>query len=386
MKYWFVNPFLIFVASISLSFLLYQAGLSELYNGGFSEADLMMCFILLTGLVAGILLTRPLRKKLSIEREVELPKNNLLFLVLFSLIFFAVEVAYAGGLPILYVLRGEPYDYTQFGVPTLHVVFLGYYSVAAIVSYERYLSTRRKCYLIPVALAIFYSVAIVNRGALLITMASLIFMYMYSSRHKLRMFAAMIVMLFMICIVFGYIGDKRIISSGYQNSDAIYDIGKADPAFRDIPTGFFWVYLYASSAYANLVRQEPARNVEKGTISDLINFSVLPDFISKHIIENKDAFNLKLITPELTVGTAFGRAFVIFGYAGIVIVAFWYSLIVGVTIYLNRNKMLLSACAVLCSISLFMSFDNMLVFASFVLQIIYLSLYNRLHFAGYRLL
>lgn len=386
MKYWFVNPFLIFVASISSSFLLYQAGLSEFYNGGFSTADWMMCLVLFVGLVAGILLRRFLRKKLSVKRCVELPKNNLLFLVSFSLLFFAIEVAYAGGLPIVYILRGESYDYTQFGVPTLHVAFLGYYSVAAVVSYERYLSTRSKRYLIPVALAIFYSVSIVNRGALLITMASLIFMYMYSSRHRIRMFFAMIVMLIMICLVFGYIGDKRMISSGYENSDAIYDIGKADPVFRDIPTGFFWVYIYASSTYANLVGQEPAHNVNKGSISDLINFSVLPDFISKHTIEDKNAFGLQLITPELTVGTAFGRAFVIFGYTGIAIVAFWYSVIVWFTIFVNRNKMLLSACGVLCSVSLFMSFDNMLVFASFVLQIIFLSLYSRLRIGRYRLL
>jgi len=385
-KYWFVNPFLIFVASIFSSFLLYQTGLSALYSGGFSIADAMMCFVLVVGLFAGIFLHRFLRQKLPVERPVDLPKNNLLFLVAFSLLFFAVEVIYAGGLPILYVLQGEAYDYTQFGVPTLHVAFLGYYSVAAVVSYERYLSTRSKQYLIPVALAIFYNVSIVNRGALLITLASLIFMYMYNARHKIRMAFTMTVLLILITIAFGYIGDKRMVSSGYQNADVIYDIGQADPIFRALPTGFFWVYIYASSTYANLVAQEPADNIDKGSIPDLINFAVLPDFISKHIIEDKNAFAPALITPELKVSTAFGRAFVISGYGGIVTVAFWYSLIVWLTLYANRNKMLLSACGVLCSVSLFMSFDNMLVFASFVLQIIILSLYSRLRIGRYRLL
>lgn len=386
MKYTFINPFLIFVASIFLSFLLYQFGLSGFYKGGFSSADWMMCFVLFVSLVAGIAIHRFLKRKLNNGYTIELPKYNLFVLVATSLLFFLIEVSYAGGLPILYILQGQEYDYTQFGVPTLHVAFLGYYSIAAVVSYERFLVLRKKKYLIPVALALFYNISIVNRGALLITIASLLFMYMFHSRYKIRMFIVMIFMVVLICLLFGYIGDKRMISSGYKNSDAIYDIGKADPAFREMPTGFFWVYIYASSTYANLIGQELKGNVDKGSLFDLANFAILPDFVSKHLTQDKNAFNLKLITPELTVGTAFGKAFVIFGYLGIAIVAFWYSIIVWITLYINRNRMLLSACAVLCSVSLFMSFDNMLVFASFVLQILILSLYSRVRIGQFRLL
>lgn len=387
MRYLFVNPFFIFVVSISSSFILYRMGLSGFYDGAFSSADYMMCFVLFVSLIASIGFHKFVKRRLASQNDADrLPKYNLLFLVLISISFFVLEILHAGGIPIIYIMRGVSYDYTQFGIPTLHVAFLGYYSVAAVVSYERYISIREKKYLIPVALAIIYNVCIVNRGALLITLASLLFVYMYSSRKRLKAFFVMLIMLFCITIVFGYIGDKRMISSGYENSDAIYDIGRADPVFRELPTGFFWVYIYASSTYANLVSQGSEGNINTGGIMDFINFSILPDFISKYTIKEGESFNLKLIAPELTVGTAFGRAFVILGYAGIVALAFWYSVVVWLVVLVNRNKKLISACSILCSVSLFMSFDNMLVFASFVLQMIFLSLYSRLRFGRYRLL
>lgn len=46
-------------------------------------------------------------------------------------------------------------------------------------------------------------------------------------------------------IGFGYIGDKRMIASGYKSDTAIMEIGQANDIFYSIPSGFFgFIYMH----------------------------------------------------------------------------------------------------------------------------------------------
>ncbi|HFD8467579.1 hypothetical protein [Escherichia coli] len=268
---------------------------------------------------------------------------------------------------------------------------MGYISALAVVSFENYLKFRRLSFLLGFMLPIIVTLLIVNRGALLLIIFPMAFVYInhLSKSKSLNVNAKVIgcVLVFIGIVAFGYLGDKRMISSGYTDEKAILQIGKADPVFEYMPTGFFWVYLYASSPIANLIEQESSNNYDKGDLLDFIPGAILPDFISKYTSPNIDErYEFNKITPELTVSTGFGRAVVILGDAGFYLLTIWMIFIIVLFGWLNRDFYIRSACAILSSISVLMIFDNMFIFSSCVMQLIVLTLFSRCRVGAYSLI
>lgn len=383
-----INPFLMFGLTFLYVFVSFNMGLSDLYlkTYDYSLNLIFTCYIIICLFLGYIyhltLLSR--NNKLFHASEV-ISKRTLSNLVL--IFGFILECANNGGIPLFLVLKGAAYDYTQFGIKTFHVFYMGYLSASAIINFERYLLSNNKTYLIAPVLAILITILILNRGALLLILFPIFLMYIASLqvRIKIKHFTFICAILITVIVGFGILGDKRLISSGYEEQDAILKIGEASPLFENVPTGFFWVYLYSTSPYANLMLQANQGNINQGDIGDFLATSIYPDFISKYTNPNLgDRFFLAKITPELNVGTAFCMPLITLGILGLVLYFIWFLVFNVLFIHLNKNGYLLSTAATLTSISIFLSFNNMLTFSSCVLQILFITVFSRLRF-GHRM-
>ncbi|CPR13629.1 oligosaccharide repeat unit polymerase [Brenneria goodwinii] len=375
MRSLYLNPFYIFLSAFLFGAVLYHLKLSDLYLKTGIATEIAILFILLISLLLGLLVSRQLKKKFETCKPDNSTWFNVWVVSLFIVLSVLLEVYDAGAIPIIKIFRGEIYEYRSFGIATFHVFFLSYVSASAIIGFERYIYFRSKRNLIPTFLGVLFSIIIINRAAMLMILLPCFLLYLY---HNNKLKSKLIITCFFIFIIvlFGYLGDKRMASSGYSEG-AIYQIAKVDNPIMEnvLPSGFTWFYIYTSSPYANLVSVEETGEYDRGTISDFLNISILPDFISKRIDENtRSKFNFRLIANELTVTTGFGYAMLVYGIKGVFMTYFYMVFVTVFFLFINRKKYIKSTAAILSTISSLMIFDNMFVFASCIVQLLLITL------------
>ncbi|MCS2156065.1 oligosaccharide repeat unit polymerase [Scandinavium sp. H11S7] len=375
-----LNPFWMCSYSFICVLILYSLHLSEMY-GSFGIITILVVFFISVFFIIGAIFNVKLKAWFHNNKK-EKSEPLIWFNVCFVVIGFFIDCLPSFHIPLLSIMHGDQYSYTEFGLKTFHVFYMGYISAFAVVSFEHYLKNKKLSCFLGFTLPIVVTLLIVNRGALLLIIFPMVFVYMYQRKASNSLNINFKVFSFILVLVgivaFGYIGDKRMISSGYTNEKAILDIGQADPVFENIPTGFFWVYLYASSPIANLIEQERVGNINRGDFFDFVAGSISPDFISKYTNPNiSKSFEFDKITPELTVSTGFGRAVVIYGYMGFILLVCWMLLLILTFSWLNRQFHIRSVCAILSSISALMIFDNMFIFSSCIMQLILITILSR---------
>lgn len=385
-----LNPFWMCSYSFTCVLFLYSLQLSGLY-GSFGFVALLLVVFILTFIIIGYLFSLQYKVWNAVNERVYRGETLVRFNICMVVIGFFIDCLPTFQIPLINILRGDIYSYNEFGLKTFHVFYMGYISAFAVVSFENYLKIKRKDSLLGFLLPILVILLMVNRGALLLILFPMVFVYFGQRQLKkglnIRFKIISCVFLILGITLFGFLGDKRMISSGYTNEKAILDIGQADPIFNYIPTGFFWVYLYASSPMANLIEQERTDNINKGGGVEFIEGAILPDFISKYTSPNlTEVFAFNKITPELTVATGFGRSFVILGYLGFVFLACWMVFLIITFSWFNRYRYINSACAILSSITVLMIFDNMFIFSSCIMQLTLLTLFSRCRIGRYSLI
>ncbi|WP_238929209.1 hypothetical protein [Citrobacter sp. R56] len=79
-------------------------------------------------------------------------------------------------------------------------------------------------------------------------------------------------------VFFGFLGDKRMISSGYTDEKEIFKIDQADPVFDYVSTGFLGLSV-CFITNVNLIEQELSNNYNKGKVLDFILGAILPCFV-----------------------------------------------------------------------------------------------------------
>ncbi|HCT3872586.1 TPA: oligosaccharide repeat unit polymerase [Klebsiella michiganensis] len=389
MKKLYLNPLYLFGYAFLAAMGLYGLGLSGLYVNGDSTLTITLLILSLLSLVLGFIFNSIFGRRMRADIKDEHYNKLLAPNYMFMLFGFAVDCAASGTVPLISILRGDVYAYKDFGLKTFHVFYMAYMSAFAIVSFERYLSTRLKKFLLPAITGLAITILIVSRGSTMLLIIPMALLYLSQKnvpkkRSGIKKNVIIITAALVFIIGFGYVGDKRMIASGYKSETAIMEIGQANDIFYDIPSGFFWVYLYASSPYANLASQDRFNNVNKGDAGDFFSSSILPDFISKYTAPYVfSKFQPKRITEELTVGTGFSFALVSFGIAGVVLLYLWMVFLSFILAWANRNMYINSICAVLSSTAILMIFDNMFIFGSCVLQMLMLTIFTRVKLGRY---
>ncbi len=388
MMLFFINPFLVFSFTFLSAIFLYELKLSDLYITSHSNVVFYFLIISFISFLIGLIYHYTIFRKnsfLSRSYNNTYLKDYSFYILLLG---FILECIDNQSIPIVAIFSGQEYDYTQFGIKTFHVFYMAYLSASAVVNMQRFLFSKNKQFLKTPILAILITILIVNRGAMILLLLPMILMSVVMFRRRLK-FIHIVLFAFLwlfIVLVFGYLGDKRLQASGYEDPQAIFNIGKADEVFSYVPSGFFWTYLYSTSPLANLALQSED-NISRGEFGDLLVVSAYPDFISKYT--NPDIFqhyDFEKITPELNVGTGFMASYIVLGVHGVLFLFFWFFILNSFFIYFRPGEYSISICATLASISSLMIFSNMLIFSSCFLQLIFIMYLTRFRIGNISLL
>jgi len=295
---------------------------------------------------------------------------------------FAAEVIANHGIPIVLILTGADFNYQDFGIPQLHVAFVGFCYFYAVYWFDLYLLEHRIVFLGFSMLATSTSLLMFSRGAFVITLLALIFVFVQRrgvSRSLLLSFAAIVIAALW---GFGLLGDIR--THGASGESIILKIGEASDRFvnSNIPTEVFWPYLYVSSPLANLQLNMTDR-VAADSPATYFALEFLPDFVSKRIVSEDAALSSMplLITDELAVSTMYGRSFSLMGWLGLVL-SFSYFIVVSICglRMMKGSKYFIATSGILSSLAFLSIFDNMYIFAGGILQVLvalFLHLFER---------
>lgn len=387
-----INPYFCYVVAFVMALLTYLVGWSDLYPPlSFS----VLAFLFFTILVFSLLGVATFRSKIIAFKKVEVERQTTPILVsLFIYGLWSVEFIHAGGVPLMKILLKQPYDYRTFGVPSLHVFVVTFSSFYTIYLFHLYLSRKSVLLFMLYLLNLLSAILIYNRGMLMFNISASALLY-FICRNKINWkqltigAASTIILLFL----FGILGSLRVSrESGkpYSNDDFL-ETGQASESFRKsiIPKEFFWTYIYVSSPLANLqhnVNTYPVPPVSMKSFGELFNNELLMDFISKRVNSffHLQPANDNRIPGPFNVSTVYSRSFSYLGWLGmfvttLVLVAFpW--------LYHKflpaHSPFFLTGLAILCTIYLFLAFDNTLRFTGLSFQLVYPLL---LHYGSRRL-
>jgi hypothetical protein len=376
-----VNPYFCYALTFTIALLTYLLGWSDLYPrllfpllGFLIGSIVVFCFV-------GIITVK--HRVITFRRIFSVDTRIPFFITVFIYGLWLIEFIYAGGIPLLKILLKHPYDYRVFGVPTLHVFVVTFSSFYTVYLIHLYLSSKSKSILILYFLNLIAALLIYNRGMFLFNLSSSGLLYLvYKNQIAWKQLAVGSVLILVLLFVFGVIGSLRVSREGrkpYSNADFL-KTGKANQSFREsiIPKEFFWSYIYISSPLANLqynVSTYPAPSPAPRKLGEMVNNEMVMDFISKRINSwfGLQPVNDHRISRPFNVSTIYSRSYCYMGWTGLLIMAF--TLLILPWLYFKilpvESPFFLSALVILCTLYLFLAFDNTLRFTGLSFQLVY---------------
>jgi hypothetical protein len=372
------NPFAAYAAGFLVALSVYSLGYSDLYP---PLQPSLRWFLLSTCVICVFLACATSGIVPSSSSKAERFGTHL---AIFTAIMgvFVIEVVANRGIPLMLIVANADFVYRDFGVPQLHVAFVAFCYFFAVYWFDLYILGQGRKFLILSTAATGTSLLIFSRGAFIITLIALIFVYVQRRGLDRRILLTFAVATAAALWGFGQLGDLR--TKGATGESIILTVGDASDKFlnSNIPTALFWPYLYASSPLANLQLNITDRAAaDSPTLFLVLEF--LPDFISKRIVpeETIEASNPLLITEELTVSTMYGRPFLLMGWVGLFLSFSYFIVILIVCLkVLQRSKYFVAAAGILSSLAFLCIFDNLYIRSGGILQVlvaIFLSLFER---------
>lgn len=312
------------------------------------------------------------------------PTDELPLLVISA--YFIAAFTANGGIPVVQILLGQPYDIYGFGIPGLHVLMLAFTSYQALRYLRRGLAARDKRALVAYVAVLAIVAMMASRSALsFIVFASLV-MFLRAQRLSAWRVTAGLVVLLGFLFVFGLFGNARLAyqieqATGEPARDEVVLIyAEATPAFQDtgLDAAWMWPYLYFSSPLANLNSAIDATGDplcgDTCAVDGLVLHEMLPDVVGVRLARVLDVPEFDkttfLVKPDVTASTTFGSAV---GYAGLVgagLVAALLLLIAMATARLLRSSPVREeGLAILSTILFFSFFENMVSYSPLSLQL-----------------
>lgn len=371
MKKILTNPFFVYIISFLIVLLVYSFGWSALYPE--------LSLYLLLFFVATFLVTLPFGIVVDALKRIEyvdIEWSARTGLVLFAIwIGYLIEFVYNGGIPFLQVQNNEGYDYRDFGVPTFHVALVTFSSFFSVYIFHQLVSSFSWKRFLFYFLSVIPGILIINRGMVLLILTASLFVFILSlNRISLKAIVGVTASVLFVFYMFGVLGNIRQVGS--NSSEYILGTSHATESFRNsvIPKEFIWSYLYISSPLANL-----QSTVNYGDVFNdwgaFINFELVPDFISKRTGAALALFkrDVPRIAPWLTVSTLYAKSFVFAGWPGIIAMYLYFVTTTFMYIMLlrKRGKFYVTGLALINTLVLYNTFDNMYSFSGLNFQLLY---------------
>jgi len=372
------NPFLVYVISFCGALGVYQFGWSEICPP--LSYDLLLFF----GLTfAFALLFARLVHPLVAGTGAYEPGLLTKYAGLFVIGTFAVELVLAGGIPLLLIMKGVNFYEMESAATHLHVFTL--WSAYSTIRFADFLYSKRKLYLLEALLPVIFYALLVYRGPALMTLSSWVFIFIIKN-NGLKLKHIMIAVIGAVCVLYvnGRIGDMR--SPGHETLT-----GQPTAAFREsgIPRTFFWSYLYTTVPLANLQLSVDKIKSNQGTVAEFMVSEFIPDTFSRRIMpyvnhritSNQGNFLSRdmlyswqqpQVGHGMNISTIFGRSYGYFGWTGPTIMFAVLSMFIVVyLLVISQSPFRVPCLALLNTLVLFCLFNNMLVSAAIIPQLVW---------------
>lgn len=375
-----INPYLCYAFSFVVAIVTYLLGWSDLYP----ELSLpLLAFLVITICFHVYLGTRILRPGNIFTSIAPFSETGALRVTLFVYALWVCEFLYAGGIPLMKLLLNQPYNYRTFGIPSLHVFIVTFSSFYTVFLFHLYRSSRRRIILVLYLVNLFAAILIYNRGMFLFNLSSSFFLLLMSVNRIPRVWWLVLpVSLAVLLYLFGVLGSLRVSREARKpyTTELFMQTGRANHRFvtSHVPREYFWAYIYISSPLANLqhtVNTKDAGDASVGKLAEMINNELLLDFISKRI---NTRFHLEpekenTIPGPFNVSTVYARSFSYWGWAGMFLMACAVAAIPWLyrKILPETSPFFLSGFSILCTMFLFLAFDNTIRFTGFSFQLLY---------------
>ena len=254
-----IHPLVVFCGVWLLALALYASHLSELLVFPTRDAARVVAWIL-APFAATVFLTtlvwRLAPKRTRCRSRIDFSDLDYLTKVetrvdrwfRYWLVLTLIEVIFSGGVPLLWLMRGTAKDYSEFGLPFVHVLTGSLLGVIGLVKFGLWIiqGSRRRL-LIP-AFQILWGVAIISRGLMVVALLQYLLLWICLKGVRLKTMTRTAIFAVLFILLFGYIGDMR-------GTGSFRALARPTSSYPDwLPSGVLWAYIYAASPLQNLVR------------------------------------------------------------------------------------------------------------------------------------
>ncbi|PKL57186.1 MAG: hypothetical protein CVV34_07470, partial [Methanomicrobiales archaeon HGW-Methanomicrobiales-5] len=311
-KRFIVNPFLLYVLSFLIIFLLYQLK----WSNSFSILNENLIYFLIATVVISFFFGVWFDKYKVIKYYPKTITPNSFWITMGLMFLYLIEFIYSRHIPLIEVLTKNELDLNlDFGIPVLHPLIITFNSYYIVRLYNSYLSFKKKKYLVYMLICLLPGVLLVSRLFFVAALISIWFItILYIKRIRMRVVALFLVSFLGIGYLFGLMGNHRSLR-GSKVALPIATNATNDFLKSDIPKEYYWIYIYSVSSLGNLNLNVENGKPEKLDLKGLLVTQALPDFISKRIIKHFNMFDYKppLVYQFLNTSTLYSASF---GYGG----------------------------------------------------------------------
>ena len=239
---------------------------------------------------------------------------------IFWLLLSLIEIVLFKGIPLISVIILGQYDldYKVFGVPTLHGLLNACYFTIIVGNFIAYLIRRNKKRLYFILILFIWPILLMSRAMILWGLIEILCVYLFFNRITFKKILKIFFGIITFIIVFGLIGDSRN-GELKQFTTSTFVSTEYESAAEYIPSGFVWVYLYATTPINNIVINVNKLNPQYGFKYSLNG--LIPSFIRDKMFSESDKYALILDDEAFNVSSYFANYLFDFGVVGAVIFA-----------------------------------------------------------------
>lgn len=325
-KFNIAHPLVLFLGAWLAAYLLFSLHLSEWLNFPQTEVTRTVAWICVPFALASVFfsLFYSLSPKLRSPSRKDVDDPDYLVRVERSMdrwfycwiALTVVDVAFSGGLPIIWLLTGSSKAYTDFGLPVIRLFSGTLLAALAIGKFGLYLVYGNRRRLLIPAFQVIWGIILISRGLIMnaLIQAAILWLCLrgVNLKRMLRGFMASV----LVVLMFGYMGDIR------SGASAFRDLARPTNNYPEwLPSGVLWFYIYITSPIANLVH---TTEMSKPAYDPLFSRTILFMFptpiryaiYGKQFSEDQQAAG-DLVTPSLTVSSAYVGPYLDYGFWGI---------------------------------------------------------------------
>lgn len=262
-------------------------------------------------------------------------------IALFWILLTIGEIILFKGIPIISVviLGNYDLDYTKFGLPSLHGLLNSCYFTVCVGYYLHFKLSGDTKSLRKFRILLFWPILVMSRAMLLWVLLEFLCVYLIFTKIAIKKILTLIIGITAFVVLFGYIGDSRTEKTEVRFTDNFIKEKHKDMA-EILPTGFVWVYLYATTPINNLVfnieHLEPNYDF-RYSLSGLI-----PSVIRENIFTKIEEKPLQLYEDAFNVSSYFANYLSDFGVFGTLVFVSFLQVIITL-IYFSSKKIIIGS-------------------------------------------